>query len=287
MASTGKRLRGGDDLDGNVVIEPLVEGSAKYAPAVADGTGLYPTRSDADLAAAVWAAYRTAKNTRLMTDLELGLPLCAEHVVSPLSLEEEIGRFIQAVLPSWRRDFSSSGRKLPAGAPVVLIVAPSAARCAALLKPLATFHARIFKCFAKHLSLDDQKAFLAGPPVHLAVGTPHRLCQLLDLGVLSLQRCRVVVLDLVPDLKRYTLLSNPSLMDDTALLLRGHVLPLVVAKDVTASASGVPPEGDTVCRIAAFPGIPLVLEQQLRRNQHKGPSPGHPVGGGSHGRKTG
>lgn len=269
-----KRRRGGDDdLDGNVAIESIADATPKN-PALRslEGIGMFPTRSTEELAAAVWAAYRATGNTRVMTDLELGPSLGAEHIAAPLSLEEDLGRFIQAVLPHWRRELAGGGVKAAAGAPVVLVVAPSAIRSAALLKPLAVFHARIFKCFAKHLSLDDHRAVLAGPPVQLAIGTPHRLRQLLELGILSLARCRLVVLDLAPDAKRYTLLTNPSLADDAALLLRAHVLPLVTGGAAAAA-------GEASAKVAVFPGFPVAAEQQLLRQRARaGAAPQPPKG---------
>lgn len=266
QAHTGKRRRGGDDdLDGNVALETHSGSSPKPPPSRLEGSSLYPTCSNEELASAIWSAYRATDATRLLTDLELGTRLSAEHVTAPLSLVDDLARFIQSVMPHWRREFAGGSSKPSPGAPLVLVVAPSAARCAALLKPLAAFRARIFKCFAKHLSLDDQRAVLAGPPVQLAVGTPHRVRQLVELNVLSLARCRVVVLDLEPDVKRYTLLTNPSLASDAALLLREHVLPLVTA--AAASPPALPP-----CQLAAFPGLPVVIEQQLKRAQRPAPA---------------
>jgi hypothetical protein len=255
-ASTGKRKRGDDDLDGNCALpisaKPLEDigasgAGARFAPAS------YPFLTSSEIAAVIWNAFRSSPAVKDLTELELGVPLAAEHISSPAVMEEDISLFVQATLPHWKREMGLKGgvrgEAGKAATPVVLIVSASAARAASLLKPLAAFHARIFKGFAKHLSVDDQRAALAGPPVQLCVGTPHRLAKLLELKILSLERCKLVVLDMVPDTKRYSLLDHPNLQGDVAELLRTHLLPCIVSQHHGASS-----------KLALFPGVPSTFK---------------------------
>ena len=52
------------------------------------------------------------------------------------------------------------------------------------------------------MKLGEQQQLLQQSVCHLAAGTPHRLCQLADLGDLSLQRLSLVILDVGQDLKQ-------------------------------------------------------------------------------------
>ena len=65
----------------------------------------------------------------------------------------------------------------------VMIVAASAIRCTAILRqlePVKRNGKKIAKLFAKHLKIEDQRAFLARNDCAFGVGTPARLAQLID-----------------------------------------------------------------------------------------------------------
>jgi protein CMS1 len=69
-------------------------------------------------------------------------------------------------------------------APAIVIVTHSAIRATDLVRGLKEFDkaAKIGKLFAKHLKVEDQARFLGERPIHIAVGTPHRIKELIDLG---------------------------------------------------------------------------------------------------------
>jgi protein CMS1 len=70
------------------------------------------------------------------------------------------------------------------GAPAIIIITHSAIRATDLVRALKEFDktAKIAKLFAKHLKVEEQARFLAERRIHFAVGTPHRIKELMDLG---------------------------------------------------------------------------------------------------------
>lgn len=138
-----------------------------------------------DVVSTFWGAFTTSTTGSRLTDEEIAHPLKEEHVVVPpkeavawppsVTDVSDIAAVIKATLPKWGAVFGTKTKALPrpAAAPAVIIITTSARRAADMLKPLAVFRTRIAKLFAKHLSLDEQKAILAGPPVTIAVGTCH------------------------------------------------------------------------------------------------------------------
>lgn len=70
-------------------------------------------------------------------------------------------------------------------APAIIIITHSAIRATDLVRGLKEFDkaAKIAKLFAKHLKVEDQARFLAETKLHFAVGTPHRVKELIDLGM--------------------------------------------------------------------------------------------------------
>jgi len=216
--------------------------SARAAPPPAAAASLARAPAAAQ-AAAVWHAVVTAGGGGL-SEADVALPLTAAHMAvaaaPPAAAHASAARdadggdvsdladHVRALLPSWRSCLVWGGPRaapVPAGSPAVLIVTGSASRAAHMLRPLASFHARVGKCFGKHLSLAEAEAALRppAPPVALCVGTPRRLAALLASGALTLTRARLVVLDVHPDAKRFSLLDHPNLRGDTAALLREHL----------------------------------------------------------------
>lgn len=61
---------------------------------------------------------------------------------------------------------------------------------------------RVAKLFAKHFKVEEQQQVLAGQHVNIATGTPNRLCKLVDLGSLKLNRVQLVILDAGKDAKQ-------------------------------------------------------------------------------------
>ena len=225
---------------------------AARAAARADPAGAMPLalQSPERQAAALWSALTSSTWGAALSPLELGSPLPPSALVglppgtvttaSSAALDscrDDLADVVRAALPSWKRHFGlkgSAGMSRPRGAPALVVVTYSAARAAALLKALAPFRIRVAKLFGKHLEPSEQRRDLAsGLPVLAAVGTPARMSLLLsDMGdggqpALRLDSAALVVLDVHPDAKQYTLLDNPTTRGDTATLIGTHVLPLL------------------------------------------------------------
>jgi len=95
------------------------------------------------------------------------------------------------------------------GAPSVIIVTISATRACDIFKALHEFNTKsvkVSKLFARHIKLPEQVELLNSHPIHIAVGTPHRLRELCQNGALRLHRCKLVVLDMWKNAKGASLL---------------------------------------------------------------------------------
>jgi len=94
-----------------------------------------------------------------------------------------------------------------AGRFAVLLVTPSAPRAASLCGLLSRAGLKVAKLFARHLTVDEQAAFLSTHAADVAVGTPNRLCRLCRDGLVDLSALRYVVVDATPDAKQQTIFS--------------------------------------------------------------------------------
>jgi hypothetical protein len=223
-------------------------------------------------AEAFWTAYAASAAGKNLSALELGDPVPASAIVpfiasavpvpaaggasagagaSSVNAVDDVRlpAIVRAALPNWRQVFGwkHGAAPRPKASPALVIVSPSARRAADLLKPLAVFNARIGKCFAKHISVEEQTQMLnEGPPIAMAVGTPHRLKHLLDVGAMSLSSCVALVWDLCPDPKGFTVLTSFATRDDCFLLFKDHIRPLIKADGgagVGAGATGAASAG--------------------------------------------
>jgi len=140
--------------------------------------------------------------------------------------------FLQQAFPQLQKIASDKSQR-EMGQPFVLLLSSSAVRANELAKDLRVKlrNLKTAKLFAKHLKVDAQVEVLQSEFNALAVGTPNRLMKLLEMNAMSLARCRLVVLDSsFKDSKSFDLLTLPGVAKDTALLLRGHVLPAMLAR---------------------------------------------------------
>jgi len=141
---------------------------------------LLSQRSASEQASKFWALFCASKCGEKLADAEISHPLQEAHistggagaVTGALSHVEDLPDVLKGALPEWKSVFGWKHKadKRPPGAPAVIIVTYSAVRAASMLKPLGVFKTRIAKLFAKHLSLEEQRAILKGPPVTMAVG---------------------------------------------------------------------------------------------------------------------
>ncbi|BAT93515.1 hypothetical protein LR48_Vigan02g275800 [Vigna angularis] len=130
-----------------------------------------------------------------------------------------LGKTVKAVFGSSWREHLCEGSvvegKVNPGSPAVLIISSSALRCIHLLRGFRSFtkQCHAAKLFAKHLKLQEQISLLKNR-VNIAGGTPSRIKKLIDAEALDLSRLQVLVLDLHPDVKGYSLLTLPQVRDE-------------------------------------------------------------------------
>jgi hypothetical protein len=115
----------------------------------------------------------------------------------------------------------------------------------AILKELAPLKVRSAKLFPKNGSVTEQQQQLGMAAFGVAVGTPHRLCQLAAaaaavetnddtsrrsndrniFGPLSLQHSRLLIFDCHVSQKQYTVCTLPDTAPHCAMLVRDFVAP--------------------------------------------------------------
>jgi hypothetical protein len=99
--------------------------------------------------------------------------------------------------------------KVAKGRFCILLITPSAPRAASLCGILSRSGVKVAKLFARHLTLDEQAAFLSTHDVDVGVGTPNRVARLAEGGFLDLVALQHVVVDATPNAKNQTIFSPP------------------------------------------------------------------------------
>ncbi|XP_076026150.1 protein CMSS1 isoform X2 [Genypterus blacodes] len=109
-------------------------------------------------------------------------------------LTHSLSSYLKHVCPKWAKVQKNHTEK---SAVVILIVCCSALRTIELIKQLTTFkgEARVIKLFAKHIKVEEQVKLLQKGVTHIGVGTPGRICALIEKEGLHLQALRYLVLD--------------------------------------------------------------------------------------------
>lgn len=149
------------------------------------------------------------------TTLELERLLNMSHMHNPNGCN--FSASILHKLPAFRRETAQESDEK--GCPLVVIVCSGAIRCTEVIQNVSkTLKCKIAKLFAKHFKVTEQvEALQKHFPV--AVGTPNRLLKLIELGALSLSRCRLLVIDTAKDPKAFTVMTLPATNTDAYTLL--------------------------------------------------------------------
>ncbi|OIW06862.1 hypothetical protein TanjilG_18244 [Lupinus angustifolius] len=123
--------------------------------------------------------------------------------------------------------------KIDAGSPSVLIISSSALRCIELLRGFRSFtkECHAVKLFSKHMKVEEQIPLLKNR-VNIASGTPSRIKKLIDIEALSLSRLKVLVLDMHPDVKGYSLLTLPQVRDEFWDLFKNYYYQPMIKGDL-------------------------------------------------------
>lgn len=134
---------------------------------------------------------------------------------------------------------SSSSAKAPAPglllSPLLLVVTSGALRACEIAKSLAALHCRVGKLFSKNMSVSEQVSLLQSGSPPIVVGTPNRLRKIFykqggkDMkvgdGGINLASVRMVLIDMKPDEKGFTVITlNDTKKDLVELLIEQHGL---------------------------------------------------------------
>lgn len=141
-------------------------------------------------------------------------------------------RALSVRLPNYRKllttgDSTESSAK-ENGSPTILIICGSAQRATEVIRDISAkiIKCRIVKLFAKHIKLAEQIETLSKEFHPVAVGTPHRIHDLIHLGALSLSRLQLCLIDHTVDSKNFTVLTLPDVRTDLSRVLCENIYPL-------------------------------------------------------------
>lgn len=157
----------------------------------------------------------------LMLDDEQHFTICNDMTHTATS-------YLKTLVPHWKRVAKNHAGSSP-GSPVILIVCCSGLRAVQFIREISDFKVggcKIAKLFAKHFKLAEQAKFLNKTIVHIAVGTPKRITQLLEYGCLRLDAVKHVVIDWSHrDVKQRRIIDMRETRTDLMDLLCRYVTP--------------------------------------------------------------
>lgn len=113
--------------------------------------------------------------------------------------------------------------------PKAIVVCLSARRCVAVLKDLVPLKLRVAKLFPKQGTMEEQAQQLETTEFGLAIGTPHRIKELLERGSLSLKGTTLLGLDVFENDKSFSVYTLADTAVPTQELLKEHVFPQCAA----------------------------------------------------------
>ncbi|XP_016093439.1 protein CMSS1 isoform X2 [Sinocyclocheilus grahami] len=122
------------------------------------------------------------------------LTLSESCFLSSNDLTHSLSSYLKEVCPKWAK---IQKQHTQTRSVVLLIICGSALRTIDLIKQLIAFkgQTKVLKLFAKHIKVDEQMKLLSKGVTHIAVGTPGRICALLEKEGLTTQGLRFLVLD--------------------------------------------------------------------------------------------
>ncbi|KAJ1437754.1 U3-containing 90S pre-ribosomal complex subunit-domain containing protein [Ochromonadaceae sp. CCMP2298] len=139
-------------------------------------------------------------------------------------------RALSANMPNYKQLLlnSSVANKEDFGCPQLLILCSSAIRATQIIKSISArlIKCRVAKLFAKHFKIEEQMESLSKEYHPIAVGTPNRISKLIELGALSLRRTLLILIDVTPDAKQFTILTLNEVKVDFFRLLYQHIHPI-------------------------------------------------------------
>jgi hypothetical protein len=110
--------------------------------------------------------------------------------------------------------------------PRAVIVCISARRCVEVLKDLAPLKLRVAKLFPKQGTIGEQSKQLETTVCGIAVGTPHRVKELIEKGSLNLKNTQLLGLDTFQNPKNFSVYTLPDTAPFIQSILKDHAQPV-------------------------------------------------------------
>lgn len=139
-----------------------------------------------------------------------------------------IGQFSKALtqfVPEWQQ--LQERTKIKAS-PTLLVITPAALRAVDIIKQINYAFkksVKVTKLFARHIHVNEQASILTSFDCRAAVGTPHRLGKLNEMGALSLEHTKYLLIDAGRNDKNMSIFSMPQVNQDFFLFFHRCVLP--------------------------------------------------------------
>uniref|UniRef100_UPI00398F5A12 protein CMSS1 isoform X2 n=1 Tax=Pristiophorus japonicus TaxID=55135 RepID=UPI00398F5A12 len=165
------------------------------------------------------------KNERSVIELE-ELKLPDSCFLQSNDLTHTLSSYLKQVCPKWVKLCKNHTENKSV---LMLIICSSALRALEMIRLITAFKGdcKTLKLFAKHIKVEEQIKWLAKGVIHLGVGTPGRIRNLIERDGLSLQSLKYVILDWNwRDQKFRRLMDIPEVKQETLKLLETSVVPV-------------------------------------------------------------
>ncbi|XP_072369606.1 protein CMSS1 isoform X4 [Scyliorhinus torazame] len=164
------------------------------------------------------------KNERSAIELE-ELTLPDSCFLQSNDLTHTLSSYLKQVCPKWVKLCKNHTKN---NSVLMLILCSSALRALEMIRLITAFKGdcKTLKLFAKHIKVEEQIKWLSKGVIHLGVGTPGRVRNLIDRDGLSLQSVKYVILDWNwRDQKLRRLIDIPEVKQETLKLLETCIIP--------------------------------------------------------------
>ncbi|XP_038657682.1 protein CMSS1 isoform X2 [Scyliorhinus canicula] len=164
------------------------------------------------------------KNERSAIELE-ELKLPDSCFLQSNDLTHTLSSYLKQVCPKWVKLCKNHTKN---NSVLMLILCSSALRALEMIRLMTAFKGdcKTLKLFAKHIKVEEQIKWLSKGVIHLGVGTPGRVRNLIDRDGLSLQSVKYVILDWNwRDQKLRRLMDIPEVKQETLKLLETCIIP--------------------------------------------------------------
>lgn len=171
------------------------------------------------------------KNERSVIELE-ELKLPDSCFLQNNDLTHTLSSYLKQVCPKWVKLCKDHTKNKSV---LILIICSSALRALEMIRLIASFkdNCKILKLFAKHIKIEEQIKWLTKGVVHIGVGTPGRIRNLIDLDELSLQSLKYVIFDWNwRDQKLRRLMDIPEVKKETLKMLETSIVPVIKSGSV-------------------------------------------------------